>query len=278
MVNMIVYDNHIHLNYQGDYINSVKRFVKEGGNFINICNLPTMDKPFDIEYFKEQYERTINISQNVKKNFEIGVLTTIGPYPVDFIKSSEKLGFENAFELFKDAIDLAIDYISENKANAIGEIGRPHFETDRKIIEYSNKILEYAMIESKKYNIPIILHTESADKKLFKELAEMADRTGIEKMKIIKHFSPPSVLYDENFGIFPSIIASRENVKEAIKKGTRFFLETDYLDDPNRPGAVLDITSVPKRYRMIENIDKEYLEKYVIDLEENIKKIYNIDL
>ena len=273
---MIVYDNHLHLNYDGDFLNSVKRFVKEGGNFINICNLPKMDNPYNIEYFREQYEKTMKISKLVKENFNIHVLITIGPYPVDFIKSEEKLGFENAYDLFIKAIDLALEYIKDNKANALGEIGRPHFHVEKIIMDYSNKMLEYAMHEASKYKIPVILHTESATRELFAELSTIAERAGMEKMKVIKHFSPPFILEDENFGIFPSVISSRENVKEAMKKGTRFFLETDFLDNPSRPGAVLDITSVPRRYRMMENLDREFFKKYVEDVEENLKKIYGI--
>ncbi|MGC8585265.1 MAG: TatD family hydrolase [Thermoplasmata archaeon] len=273
---MIVYDNHLHLNYDNDFLNSVKRFVKEGGNFINICNLPKMDNPYNIEYFREQYEKTMKISKLVKENFNIHVLITIGPYPVDFIKSEEKLGFENAYDLFIKAIDLALEYIKDNKANALGEIGRPHFNVEKTIMDYSNKMLEYAMHEASKYKIPVILHTESATRELFAELSSIAERAGMEKMKVIKHFSPPFILEDENFGIFPSVISSRENVKEAMKKGTRFFLETDFLDDPSRPGAVLDITSVPRRYRMMENLDREFFKKYVEDVEENLKRIYGI--
>ncbi|MGC8692079.1 MAG: TatD family hydrolase [Thermoplasmata archaeon] len=273
---MIVYDNHLHLNYDNDFLNSVKRFVKEGGNFINICNLPKMDNPYNIEYFREQYEKTMKISKLVKENFNIHVLITIGPYPVDFIKSEEKLGFENAYDLFIKAIDLALEYIKDNKANALGEIGRPHFNVEKIIMDYSNKMLEYAMHEASKYKIPVILHTESATRELFAELSSIAERAGMEKMKVIKHFSPPFILEDENFGIFPSVISSRENVKEAMKKGTRFFLETDFLDDPSRPGAVLDITSVPRRYRMMENLDREFFKKYVEDVEENLKRIYGI--
>jgi TatD-related deoxyribonuclease len=39
-------------------------------------------------------------------------------------------------------------------------------------------------------------------------------------------------------------------VKSAISKGTRFLMETDFLDDARRPGAVLAITTVPKRTLM----------------------------
>jgi TatD-related deoxyribonuclease len=33
---------------------------------------------------------------------------------------------------------------------------------------------------------------------------------------------------------------------EALHKGDRFLMETDYIDDPRRPGAVLGPRTVPK--------------------------------
>ena len=45
----------------------------------------------------------------------------------------------------------------------------------------------------------------------------------------------------------PSILAGKESTKEALRKGSRFLMETDFLDDPKRPGAVLSITTVPRR-------------------------------
>ena len=40
-----------------------------------------------------------------------------------------------------------------------------------------------------------------------------------------------------------------EDVAEALKGGTNFMLETDYIDDPQRPGAVLGPATVPKKTR-----------------------------
>ena len=75
----------------------------------------------------------------------------------------------------------------------------------------------------------------------------MADEAGLERSKVVKHYSPPLVLEEENSGLFPSVLAKKESTEEALRKGSRFLLETDYLDDLRRPGAVLSITTVPKR-------------------------------
>ena len=67
-------------------------------------------------------------------------------------------------------------------------------------------------------------------------------------------------------------------MEEAARKGLRFLLETDFLDDPRRPGAVLGIKTVPKR-------SHELLEKRLLteqDLwtihKENPEKVYGIEV
>jgi len=59
----------------------------------------------------------------------------------------------------------------------------------------------------------------------------------------------------------PSILAKEELAAEALKGGPRFLLETDYIDDPRRPGAVLGPTTVPKK-------TKAWLEKGLLTKEQ----------
>ena len=66
----------------------------------------------------------------------------------------------------------------------------------------------------------------------------------------MKHSSPPWVTPEETHGVMPSIPASKTNIKEAIGKGTdRFMIETDYIDDPAKPGAIMSVTTVPKKVK-----------------------------
>ena len=81
------------------------------------------------------------------------------------------------------------------------------------------------------------------------ELAAMADRARLPRDKVVKHYSPPLVDRRENSGLVPSVLASRDAVRDALSKGDRFLMETDFLDDPSRPGAVMNINTVPKRTR-----------------------------
>jgi TatD-related deoxyribonuclease len=105
----------------------------------------------------------------------------------------------------------------------------------------------------------------------------MADKAGLLRDKVVKHYSPPLVSTDLNFGLFPSVLASEKNIKEAIKQGTRFMMETDFLDDPKRPGAVLGIKTVPKRTKKLLR-DGSITEDDVYTIhQKNPKMVYDID-
>ena len=106
----------------------------------------------------------------------------------------------------------------------------------------------------------------------------MGKKTGLSPQKIVKHYSPPLILENENFGLMPSVLASRKNIFSAIKKGTRFMMETDYIDDPHRPGAVLGPKTVPRM--TMELMEKEMVtEEYILKIhKDNPEKTYAISL
>jgi len=62
----------------------------------------------------------------------------------------------------------------------------------------------------------------------------------------VKHYGGPGAL-EAPAGLVVSVIASRTNLRAAAASGAEFMLETDYLDDPARPGAVMGPKTVPRR-------------------------------
>jgi len=112
----------------------------------------------------------------------------------------------------------------------------------------------------------------------FKMLGAMADDAGLTRDKVVKHFSPPLIANDLNHGLLPSIVASKDAITKALKQGDRFLMETDYLDDMKRPGAVMGPKTVPKRtLLMIENGKMTEVQAHRIH-KEHPEKVYGIDL
>jgi len=256
----------------------VKEFKKVGGTHFVLCQLPMTDLVIRDKSYKSCYQETLEMAKEIRSKIDIGVFVTVGPYPVDHIRLSKKFGREKSIQIMEKGMDLAAMLCKEHKCIAIGEIGRPHFPVDEQVLVDSNEILLYGMKMAKDAGVPVVLHTESTTPDQCKELAEMGKKVGLPPHKIVKHYSPPLVLESENYGLMPSVLASKKNVTAAVEKGMRFMMETDYIDDPRRPGAVLSPKTVPRRTR--ELIDKGILtEKQISEIHrKNPEKTYGISL
>jgi TatD-related deoxyribonuclease len=275
---LLIFDNHLHLRRDGRFIEAIKDFKKAGGTHFVLCQYPMISTVLKEKSYKNCYLETLNMADEIKSEIEIGVFVTVGPYPVDYLRLSENLGRENAIKIMKKGIDEATELFVEKKIIGIGEIGRPHFPVIKQVNDDTNEILLYGMQKASDLNIPVIIHTESTTPNQCKELVELAKRVGLQSNKIVKHFSPPLILECENYGLMPSVLASEKNILESLKKGTRFMMETDYIDDPRRPGAVLGPKTVPKRtFELIEKGIMTEKQAYEIH-KENPEKTYDIDL
>ena len=275
---MIIFDNHAHLSEKGKPVEAVLDFKKYGGTHINFCPYTDVESVIRNKSYMRCYEKGIKLAKKVMEETGVKIYLTLGPYPIDYLKLRDKVGREKAIELMKKGMEEAQKLCMEGKAIAIGEVGRPHFKVDRQAWEDSNIILEYGMMLAKEADVPIILHMEKATQKNLKEMAEMAKKVGMRVDKVIKHYSPPLILEEENHGIFPSVLATDENIEEAIKKGRRFMLETDLLDDLNRPGAVLALRTIPKKLKKFLRQGLINEDDIAIINKENPEKIYGIEL
>ncbi len=244
-----ILDNHVHLEeLRGRHVESARDFEKAGGTHLIISGPPQDDfRVKSKEDWRRAYEITLGLKDRVNKETSVKAYATVGPYPEELLEIAKLHGLERAGMLMMEGVEIAAQFVREGKALAIGEMGRPHFPVTSEIWNVSNEIMFHGMRMAKEVGCAIVLHTESATPKTMSELAEMADRAGLPRKKVVKHYCAPFVLPEENFGLMPSVIVGRDAAQVAVSKGTRFLMETDFLDDLRRPGAVLAITTVPKR-------------------------------
>lgn len=275
---MILFDNHLHLRRDGRFLDAVKEFKKAGGTHFVLCQYPMPHIVLKEKSYKSCYHQTFEMADEIRRKIDVGVFVTVGPYPVDYLSLIEKFDRYQVIEIMKKGMDEAAELCKDGRCIAIGEIGRPHFPVDQTIIVDSNEILLYGMQKAKDAKVPVVLHTESTTPESCKEFVELGKKAGLKADKIIKHFSPPLIFESENYGLIPSVIAREKNILESIKKGTRFMLETDYIDDLKRPGAVLGPKTIPMK--MLSFLEKEIISEdqiYKIH-KENPEKTYNICL
>ena len=248
-----ILDDHMHLDPKGLGERVLGDFERAGGTHAMLVHKPYQEHPVSkAGDFEDGFRETLKLARRARERTNVKVLVAVGPYPVNLIRLEEKHGLKEAVDIMKSGMERAAEMVAEGEANAIGEIGRPHFPVSGEIMEASNEILSLGLRLAREVGCPVHLHTESGGRELFSELAGMARETGCPLSKVVKHFSGPAVSEEENCGLFPSVLASRRNVEGALAKGTRFCMETDYIDDLKRPGAVMVPKSIPKRtFQMI---------------------------
>lgn len=280
MEDLIITDNHIHV----DPINGIgplevaKIFERAGGKVMIIPNKPTWTVGKSCS-FDETMELVIKYVDEINKNTDVKAFAVVGAHPAELSRRVENgISLDMAEKMMRGTFESAQKLIMEGKAIAIGEIGRPHYEVSDEEMEVHNRLILYAMELAADADCAVQLHTESAEEKQFLEFAEMADKAGIGRYKVIKHFSGPLVAENENHGLTPSLIATKKVIVEGIKKGNNFLMETDFLDMNDRPGAVLGPKTVPRRTKaLLENGTFTEDDVYKIHVE-NVEKVYGINL
>ncbi|MGB9937975.1 MAG: TatD family hydrolase [Methanobacterium sp.] len=280
MEDRIITDNHIHVDPQNGEgpIEVAKKFSRAGGKVMIIPNKPTWTVGKSCNFI-EAMDLVIKYADEINKNTDVKAFAVVGAHPAELSRRVENgMELEMAEKMMKGTLESAQKLVIEGKAIGIGEIGRPHYEVSPEEMEVHNRLILYAMELAADADCAVQLHTESAEEPQFLEFAKMADKAGLERHKVIKHFSGPFVREEENHGLTPSLIATRTVVLEGIKKGNNFLMETDYLDMKDRPGAVLGPKTVPRRTNeLLRNGTFTEEDAYKIHVE-NIEKVYGIDL
>ncbi len=251
-----IHDNHFHCKPDGwKGIEAVKEFMAAGGTSIAHVRLPSY--PTRVEAFEQTCVEHIAFGETIRRDTGCRVYTVLGPYPLEPLKLAESVGWDAAEDFARACYDVAARLCDEQQAVCIGEVGRPHFEVDSEAWDRSNALLEYGMGKARDAGVPILLHTEHTEAATMLEFGQMADRAGLPRERVIKHYCGPLVAQEEHHGVFPSIIAGRSNIRKALaKQSTRFMLETDYIDEPTRPNVVMPCDTVPKRVKgLLQNGD-----------------------
>ena len=279
---MIIFDNHFHVDpFKGLFLEAVKQFHKAGGTHLNVVYKSAHDYGFNgtkAEDFMKAMDFHIELVEKVNKETPVKAFAVVGVHPAEFAYLAEKKGIEYAKSEVMRALEYAQKLCLEEKAIAIGEIGRPHYEVSKEIWEASMELMIYGMELAKEIDCAVQLHTESFNEEKFRELGKIVKEVGIKPYRVVKHYSPPLVKVAEEAGVFPSILASKKALMEALMQGDRFLMETDYIDDKRRPGAVLGPKTVPKR--TLSFIQQGLMSEetaYKIHVE-NPKKVYGVEL
>ena len=275
-----ILDNHFHLNRNGRFLDAAKDFKNAGGTSVILVHCPDFSAPPTTKQgHRDAYQDTINMAESVRKELGLGVRVVLGPHPAAFahqfikwVQEDGEAGKEKAMENYRDSIDEAVNFYHEGQAHAIGEVGRPHWEVSDEIWDLSNELLLDTMTLAATEGFAIQLHVAGELASTYSDMATMASKAGLSKDRLVRHYSPPNVDSTITQGLTPSVLIGKGALETLLETAGNcshgFLLETDYMDDLRRPGAVLGPKTVPKRTQQLvaAGIDEDLMWRAHVDL------------
>jgi TatD-related deoxyribonuclease len=141
------------------------------------------------------------------------------------------------------ALDIAAEYVAEGHAIGL-KSGRPHYLVEPEIWNASNRVLSHALTLAADLECALQIHAESGP---CTDVVDLARISGMNPVRVVKHFATCKT------PLHPSITVREPFLADWFAKKHEFTMESDYMDELSRPGAVNGSRSVPRKMqRMLQ--------------------------
>ncbi|MBQ2762311.1 MAG: TatD family hydrolase, partial [Candidatus Methanomethylophilaceae archaeon] len=161
MMTLPIHDNHLHLSPSGRNIDALREYKAAGGTGLTLVTLPYPEVRITCgDDFRKSFQITVDFAEKARE-LGLKVYTAVGPYPILLISLAEQYGMEKAEQIMTDGMRIAAEFINEGKADLMGEVGRPHFDTDQKYVDACNRVLQYGMDLAHEGDFAVMIHCES---------------------------------------------------------------------------------------------------------------------
>jgi TatD-related deoxyribonuclease len=268
-----VLDNHLHLDPEhGRGLDAVEDFARLGGTHLLVVNKPSWhlgDVPESAAEFDHAFGTTIDVVDAATELLPGRAWPVLGVHPglVSKLVDDRGVAPEAAADLMCAGLDRAAEFVRDGRALAL-KSGRPHYEVTDAVWEASNRVMRHAFELGAEVGCAVQLHTEATDD--LTEVAAWAEARGLPAHKVVKHYAGGSLA-----GPTPSVMSEKGRLEVAAAADDPFLMETDFVDDPDRPGAVLGPKTVPRRVRwLLESGHDEAVERAHV---ETPRVVYGID-
>ncbi len=266
-----VTDDHIHIDREnGRGTEAAKDFFRAGGTHMFLVTKPSWSHhihPVTGEEFREVYEITLKTAAAIRETGVV-VFPIFGVHPAEIGRLTDRMSLSEAVTVMKRGLDIAAEYVGDQTAFAL-KSGRPHYPVEPDVWDASNRILQHALSLAHDHDCALQIHAETGP---CSDVADMANRAGISPKRVVKHFGMPDT------PLLPSLLARHEGIPSSAQSHLEFTMESDYMDDNSRPGAVIGPKSVPRYTR-------KYLEEGVLSVDDVWKihaetpaKVYGVEI
>ena len=239
-----ILDDHFHLNRRtGVGPDVVKEFMRSGGTHIILVSLPSWS--CGVFPIKEMDYRVVfdELIADCKRVNELGCVCypIAGVHPAEIGKLLERMSLTEAENLMCGGLDVAAEYVREGKCIGL-KSGRPHYPVTPEVWDASNRVLAHALTLSGELECALQIHAESGP---CEDVPAMAKSCKMDPSRVVKHFATCET------PLHPSVTVREPFLNEWFEQKRDFTLESDYMDDLSRPGAVNGPRSVPRRMQKL---------------------------
>jgi TatD-related deoxyribonuclease len=232
-------DDHIHIDPQnGRGLEAAKDFLRSGGTHFFLVSKPSSSfgiSPRTGDEFRLVFDETVSVAVQIRR-LGLSVFVVLGVHPAEISRLSGQYPLDQVVSVMKRGLDIAGEYVSEGTAVAL-KSGRPHYEITPDVLNASNDVLSHGFTLAADLGCAVQVHAESGP---CADMVAMAERAGLSPLRVVKHYATPDT------PLTPSLIATHPAIPELAASGRQFTLESDYMDENNRPGAVIGPKSVPR--------------------------------
>ena len=267
-----VLDNHLHLDpVNGRNTDAVEAFARTGGTHLLVLNKPSWHLGVEVEDaadFREVFDLTVGAVEAATEVLDGRAWPVLGVHPTLISRLLDR-GYdaETARELMQGGLEVAAEYVAEGPTLAM-KSGRPHYDVAEDVWTASNDVMRHAFELAAEVDCAVQLHTEGGED--FRQVAGWAEARGLPRQRVVKHYAGGRVE-----GPVASVLSDKEELVVAAEGDAPFLMETDFIDDPDRPGAVLGPKTVPRRVRwLLEEGHEEAVRRAHV---ETPARVYDID-
>ncbi len=284
---IVISDAHAHISNKGigphEY---AKRFKRCGGWFIALVSLPPYH--YGLGSSLNDLIKSFNIHIelcNIIRSCGIKVSCILGLHPayIDRIVKEYQNRHEKVLEIVNKGIETVEKYIKEGRADGVGEIGRPHYKTIPEVFSLCDYVMIKALEIVDDYDVVLHLHLEDRGILTVLSIKELSKGLLSESRKhrvIFHHASLRTSNYACNYGFSSTIVGRYPLLKKFFDENKELsdyvMIESDYIDDPRRPGVVMYPWEIAKEATKLLSESPHYydlLEKVFID---NVVRVYDV--
>jgi TatD-related deoxyribonuclease len=276
-------DAHAHVSPSGLGAEAVARkFRGVGGWFMALVSLPPNHYGFGagLEGIIKSFEsHVVECGRAREEGIKVACLAGIHPAYVDElvrIVGSHRTG--KVLEIVVKALDHLRKLILDGRVDGLGEFGRPHYKTLPESVVVNEIILLKALEICRDTNTLIHLHTEQGGLATVASVNYLVRLAEVPRNKVVfHHVSTFLAKTVEEFEYMMSVLGREDLLTNILEAGvTRALVESDFIDDPKRPGAVMypwDIRGEVEKVLSKGGGYEEVLTKYLVD---NVVLLYGV--